>query len=149
MRFTAPKGGRYVVRAQALGGDETGAFELSLTELPPAPPAPEPRRIRVGESISGVLDLEDPIEGEERPYEAYAFDAQAGDRFTIRMTSATIDSYVQVGRQTDTGFEELANNDDDPTGDTLDSVWSLRPLRLGPLSYALCRCPPEVRGPST
>jgi hypothetical protein len=121
LQFVAPVTGTYVLRVQSLGGDEVGAYELTLTELPPAPPAPEPRAIRLGQTLSGDLDGDDPITTDGRPFEAFTFRAREGDRLAIAMTSSDVDSFVEVGQDRGGAFEVLASNDDDPRGSTLDS----------------------------
>lgn len=121
LRFTAPSAGRYTVRAQSLSGDEAGEYTLSVSELAPPPAPPEPGQIRLGQTVSGRLDVEDPTDNEDRPFEAYAFQMGAGDRVTVRMSSDDLDSLVQIGTQVGSTFETLAENDDDTTGDTLNS----------------------------
>ena len=47
LRFTASEAGTYTLRARPLSGLEGGAYTLSLTERPPAPPSsPESGRAR-------------------------------------------------------------------------------------------------------
>lgn len=117
LRFTAPENGTYVLRARPLGGMEGGAYTLSLTERPPAPPAPRPQTIRLGAEVQGELAQSDPEQDQGGSYDAYAFRARAGDRVAVSLASDAFDAVVRVGRaQRGGGFNELAMNDDAPGG---------------------------------
>lgn len=117
LRFTAPEAGTYVLRARPLSGLEGGVYTLSLSERPPAPPAPRPQSIRLGREVQGELSDRDPEQDQGGRYDAFAFRARAGDRFAISLTSDAFDPIVRVGRgQRGGGFEELAMNDDAPGG---------------------------------
>lgn len=117
LRFTADRDGTYVLRARSLAADETGAYTLSLTERPAAPPAPRPATIRVGDEVKGELTSSDPEQDDGSAYDAYSLSARAGQRFAIGLNSDDFDPVLRVGRagQADV-FEELAKNDDAPSG---------------------------------
>ncbi|RZJ16620.1 MAG: peptidase [Brevundimonas sp.] len=117
LRFTADRDGAYVLRARSLGTDGTGAYTLSLIERPAAPPAPRPATIRVGDEVKGELTSSDPEQDDGSAYDAYALSARAGQRFAIGLNSEAFDPVLRVGRagQADV-FEELAKNDDAPSG---------------------------------
>lgn len=115
LRFTAPEAGAYVLRARPLGGLEGGAYTLSLSERPPAPPAPRPQSIRLGAEVRGELSDRDPEQDQGGRYDAWTFRARAGDRLAISLIAeeGAFDPVVRVGRaQRGGGFEELAMNDD-------------------------------------
>lgn len=119
LRYTAEVDGLYTVRARAFSEGEFGAYTLTTRERPPAPPAPEPGAIALGQSVDGVIDEADPVDEQDVAYEAYRFSAAEGERVMVLLTSDDFDPFVQLGRLTDGEFEELAFNDDD--GDSLNS----------------------------
>ncbi|MGZ9098180.1 MAG: PPC domain-containing protein [Brevundimonas sp.] len=114
LRFTADRAGMYVLRARPLSGLEGGDYTLSLTQRPPASRAPRPGRIRVGQTLEGALAAGDPESEDGLAYDAFAFRARAGERFTIDLTAEAFDPVVRVGRMQGGDFDELAMNDDGP-----------------------------------
>lgn len=119
LRFVAPGNGTYTLRARTLSGLEGGDYSLSLTERPPAPRAPRPTGIRVGQTISASIAATDPEDDDGLRYDAYAFRARTGQRFAIAMKSAdtdALDPVVHVGRMVGGSFVEIAQNDDAATG---------------------------------
>ncbi len=110
LRWTAPEDGDYVLRARSLVGPELGTYTLSLKQRPPAPQAPAPGSISVGQTIQGVIDDGDPIDDGDVPYDAYAFSAAQGQRFAIRLNADDFDPIVRVGTAGE--FSELGVNDD-------------------------------------
>lgn len=112
LRFTADRAGTYVLRARTLSGIEGGAYSLGLSQRPPAGRAPRPTAIRVGQSIQGTLTTGDPESEGGQAYDAYAFRAGEGDRFTIELNSDAFDPVVRVGQMRAGAFVELAMNDD-------------------------------------
>lgn len=114
LRFAAPEAGTYTLRARPLSGLEGGAYTLSLTERPPAPRAPRPSGIRVGQTVEGELSARDPETDEGLPYDAFSFRARQGDRFAVALDSEAFDPVVRVGRNVDGAFVQLAENDDGP-----------------------------------
>lgn len=113
LRFTIPAGGAYVLRARTLSGQDGGAYSLALRERPPAPRPPRPRTLRVGSTVEGSLDQQDPETDEGGRYDHYAFRAAAGERLAITLTAKSegLDPLVRVGRAGGR-FSELASNDD-------------------------------------
>ncbi|HEX6587731.1 MAG TPA: PPC domain-containing protein [Longimicrobiales bacterium] len=90
----------------------------------PASPAPQTdqsasRTIRIGETVTGTIDSSDPTWGGDRRFDAYAFQANEGDRVIIRLTSEDFDPYLVVGTESGGLFDALAQDDDG--GDELDS----------------------------
>ncbi len=114
LRFTAPEAGTYILRARPLSGLEGGAYTLSLTERPPAPRAPRPSGIRLGQTLDGELSARDPETDDGRPYDAFSFRARQGERFAVSLDSEAFDPVVRVGRNVDGTFVQLAENDDGP-----------------------------------
>lgn len=110
LRFTADESGVYTVRARNWSGDETGAYTLSLAEREPMrEPAATP--IRLGQTLDGVLDDKD-AEGDDGVFDAYSFEAAAGERVELAMNAEELDSVLRVGVVRNGVFVEQAMNDD-------------------------------------
>lgn len=118
LRFTLPETGAYELRARGFGEDARGAYVVTMAERPPAPPAPRPGGLRVGQTISGELTDRDPETDVGARYDAYRIRARAGERIAFSLDSDAFDPIIFVGRQDGAVFEELASNDD---GDELNS----------------------------
>ena len=112
LRFTAPDSGTYVLRARPLSGLDGGAYTLSLAERPPAPRAPRPSAIRLGQTVSGEITARDPETEDGRPYDAFSFRARRDDRFAVALDSDDFDPVLRLGRMAEGAFVELARNDD-------------------------------------
>ena len=119
LRYTAPTDGIYTVRARSFADGALGTYNLIARERPPAPPAPEPGAITLGQTIEGTITDGDPVNDQDVAYDAFRFVANADERLTILLTADDFDTYLQVGTQSGDVFEELAFNDDD--GETLNS----------------------------
>jgi len=119
LRFVAPANGTYTLRARTLSGVEGGDYSLSLAQRPPAPRAPRPTAIRLGQTIDASIANTDPESDDGGRYDAFSFRARAGQRFAIALQSAdteTLDPVVSVGRIEHGNFVEIARNDDAGTG---------------------------------
>lgn len=114
LRFTTPEAGTYILRARPLSGLDGGAYTLSLTERPPAPRAPRPSGIRVGQTERGELTDRDPETDDGLPYDAFSFRARQGERIAVALDSEAFDPVLLVGHAVDGVFVELARNDDGP-----------------------------------
>ena len=114
VRFTIPEAGTYILRARPLSGLEGGAYTLSLSERPPAPRAPRPSGVRVGQTVNGDLSSRDPETDDGLPYDAFSFRARQGERIAVALDSEAFDPVLRVGRMTDGAFVQLAENDDGP-----------------------------------
>lgn len=75
------------------------------------------RPLQVGASVNGTLTAEDPKIESRGAFHAYRFEAKAGTRYVITMTSEDVDAFVWVARVVGGLSEELAS-DDDGGGDT-------------------------------
>lgn len=111
LRFTADRRGTWILRARPLSGGE-GDYALSLTERPPAPRAPRPTGIRVGQTMSGEISARDPEAEDGVPYDAFSFRAREGDRIAIALDSEAFDPVLRIGRMEGGAFVQLAENDD-------------------------------------
>jgi len=120
LRFSTDNG-TYIIRARTLGGLEGGDYTIQLTDRGPAPRAPRPTAIRMGDDVDGAISDRSPVEEDgqygEYTYNGYSFRARQGDRFAIGLESDDFDPIVRVGRMGRGGaFEELAQNDDSGAG---------------------------------
>lgn len=115
IRFQVPAAGTYLIVAQALGEDGTGAFTLALDSVRVRRAVP--RDVRVGETVRGELTdddadyadlddgmIEDVVGGY---YDLYRLDARAGQRLRIQMQMAEYFTTVAVGRMEDGEFVVL------------------------------------------
>lgn len=116
VRYTAPSNGVYTLRVRTLGGLEGGAYTLSVSERAPAPRAPRPTPVQLGQQTAGTLADSDPENDEGARYDAYAFRARAGQRFALALDADDFDPVVRVGRMDRDRFEELGSNDDSVAG---------------------------------
>lgn len=112
VRFTAPAGD-WIVRARGFDAEAAGAYELRLAERPPAPRAPRPSALRLGQTATGELSSRDPETDEGERYDAWRIRARQGERILITLTSDAFDPIVRVGSEAGGLFSELAVNDDD------------------------------------
>jgi len=117
LRFRAATAGTYVVVAQSLDAAAKGAYELRVTELPPAPVATA-IALQVGQAREGALDDRSPILDEgpgETRYQLYTFSAR-GQRVRVTVRSGAFDAMVRVTKVTTGGEEEVGTDDDSGGG---------------------------------
>lgn len=162
LRFTAPAAGTYTLRARPLSGLDGGAYTLSLAERPPAPRAPRPSGIRLGQTVEGDLSSRDPETDEGLPYDAFSFRARQGDRIAVALDSEAFDPVLRIGRMEAGAFVQLAENDDGPdsglnsrlvftapeNGDYLIRVTPLNAADSGDYSLSLQEGPPPAAAQS-
>ena len=115
LNFTFPETGDYVLRASPLGGEATGLYSLELSDRGPEP---APGSLVIGATTRGQLDDLDSTAGDGSFYDAYRFQARAGDRLRITMVSNEFDALVVLGREDETGAFESIASDDDSLSDT-------------------------------
>jgi hypothetical protein len=158
LRFAAPADGVYILRARTLSGIEGGDYTLVLTERPPAKAPPEPVRLSVGDTVAGELAEGDAESDNSGLYDEWVFSGRQGDRVQIGLDSEAFDPMVQIGRNVDGVFTELASNDDGPDsglnsrliftlpegGDYVIRATPLNAGASGPYSLSLTEGPPPV-----
>lgn len=115
LRFQVPAAGTYLIVAQALGEDGTGAFTLALDSARVRRSVP--RDARVGETVRGELtdedadyaDLDDGTieDGVGGYYDLYRLQARRGQRLRIRMTMEEFFTDVAIGTMRDGEFQGL------------------------------------------
>lgn len=120
LRFTPTEAGSYLVVAQSLEADKTGAFTLQLADAPRVTTG-APRPVRIGETVTGALAETDAVlEEDDTFYDSYIIRGRAGQRLSIEMKSDSFDTYLSLGRMTGGEFVSKST-DDDGAGEGTDS----------------------------
>jgi hypothetical protein len=134
--FTAPSAGSYLVMAQSLQPEQTGAMELSVTS---APPLAAPTAITVGQTVSGSFTASSPVNDDGVAVADYTVTLAAGDAISVALkytgedeADNRMDPYLEVGTMADGQLQVLKSNDDDPAGETLDSALRFVAPQAGP-----------------
>lgn len=117
LRFTVPAAGTYMLVAQSLGEDGTGAFTVSLDTATIRRPVA--RDVRVGESIRGELTDDDADYADMGAdtvemtgfYDLYRFQGRAGQRVRIRMQMEEFVPTVTVGTVENGEFVPLQSSE--------------------------------------
>jgi hypothetical protein len=86
---------------------------LALTPAAAQTPLP---RLTPGTVIEGTLAPSDPGLNRMGPFRAYTFEARAGERFRIEMTSGDFDTYLSVARTVGALTDVIASDDDGGEG---------------------------------
>lgn len=68
--------------------------------------------VRAGEPVDGELDDNDPQDDDGAYYQQFTYQARAGERLTVSVSSDEVDSYVMVGTGMYDDFEPAAEDDD-------------------------------------
>jgi hypothetical protein len=136
LEYTLPSDGEYVIRANTLTANETGAFTLSVASaagssrpsststatsvstMTATPNRPGMRgTIAVGQTVNGSLSSSDPKADDNSYYQLWRFQGRAGQTVTIDLRSDAFDSYLGWGRMRNGAFDQ-AESDDDGGGGT-------------------------------
>ena len=115
LSFTLPADGRYVLRASPLGADGEGLYSLEFQDRGPQP---QPGSLLVGTTARGVLGETDATAEDNSFYDAYRVVLKEGEKLVLKMVSNEVDSFLVVGRPTDSGGFEGLGSDDDGLSDT-------------------------------
>ena len=100
--FRTFEAGRYTVLATAFSSEGRGSYSLVADAIDPSLLA-DPRRalsrtpIGFGDTIEGTLERSDAlIPARDANADGYTFEAEAGQRFEINLTSASFDTYLRL-----------------------------------------------------
>jgi hypothetical protein len=107
---TVPASGTYGIRANSLVGGETGAYTLTVEVA--GTTAGGARTVSVGQTVAGRLQESTPRLSDGSHYDTYYYDARAGDRLFVSMTSSDFDTYLRWGREQGGSFESIDFDDD-------------------------------------
>lgn len=115
LSFTLPSDGRYVLRASPLGSDGEGLYSLELQDRGPQP---QPGSLLVGSTARGALTETDATADDNSFYDAYRVTLKEDEKLVIKMVSNEVDSFIVIGRPTESGGFEGLGSDDDGLSDT-------------------------------
>lgn len=115
LTFTLPTTGSYVVRASPLVTQSDGLYSIELIDRGPQPVAGS---VLVGETARGSLTDTDAMAPDGSFYDAYGFEAKAGETLIFTMVSNSVDAFLIVGRENGGGEIEVLASDDDSLSDT-------------------------------
>jgi len=109
---TVPQSGVYGIRANSFSGDATGAYTLTVEVAGGATAGGDPRAVTAGQTLAGRLSESSPTLSDGSHYDTYYYDARAGERIYVTMTSTDFDTYLRWGREQGGSFETTEFNDD-------------------------------------
>jgi len=115
LTFTLPSTGAYVVRASPLVTQSDGLYSIELIDRGPEPVSGS---ILVGETARGTLTESDAMAPDGSYFDAYGFEAKAGETLIFTMVSNAVDSFLIVGREPEGSEIEVLGSDDDSLSDT-------------------------------
>lgn len=133
---------RYIL-ASGLSEGELGAFTLTVRQFPTV--RARAQDVGMGGRLTGYLDEADPLTNEGKAYEVYSFTGRAGQMITIDLSSDTFDSYLILGRQTQSGFQTI-QEDDDGQQNGLNSRISFTPPETGEYRFKIMGLSTGARG---
>ncbi|HEX8276783.1 MAG TPA: DUF4344 domain-containing metallopeptidase [Longimicrobiaceae bacterium] len=118
---TIGSAGTYVIRANSVAANQTGAYTLSVQPAAggaaPAGPAPQGgSRISSGQTVSGRLDTSDPKMGDNSHYDEYTYVGRPGERIVVTLRSSAFDAFLSWGQGSGGGFRSEASDDDGAGG---------------------------------
>jgi hypothetical protein len=127
LEVTVGSGGTFAIRANSLGGGETGAYTLSVQAAGsgPAPspnPTPRPgpgaqgRTIRAGQTVNGRITSADPELGDGSNYQQWLYEGRAGEQVVVTLASADFDAFLRWGRMSGGAYEHIGYDDDGAGG---------------------------------
>ncbi|HET6762080.1 MAG TPA: hypothetical protein VFH27_00375, partial [Longimicrobiaceae bacterium] len=120
VEYTLPADGEYLIRANTLAADETGAFTLTVTAGPAPAAAQSPSTgragtrgsVAVGQTVRSTLSASDPKASDNSYYQLWTFQGRAGQTVTIDLRSDDFDVYLGWGRVTNGSFVQSQTDDD-------------------------------------
>jgi hypothetical protein len=126
LRVQVPASGRYVIRANSLRGDVTGAYTLSVQpagRVVRRRSRNEPRQtdgdypaVRMGQSVTGRLEASDPKLDDGSHYDVFTYTGNPGDEIVITLSSTSFDPYLTLARMFGGDVERVAQDDDSGPG---------------------------------
>ena len=114
LRYTVKEDGTYIIRAQALDANSTGAYTLKVSERIARPSAIV--NVTLNTPMTGELTESDDEADDGSYFDLYRLTARAGESVTITMRSSAVDSYVVLGQMVDGQWSQIAFDDDSGGG---------------------------------
>jgi hypothetical protein len=115
--YRITRDGVYVIRANSLFANVTGAYTVQM-ELGDAPPPVEVslQSIRYGQTVNGELSASDPQMDDDSHFDLWKFTGRQGDKIVITMKSTVFDTYAALGRMEEGEFSQIESDDDGAGG---------------------------------
>jgi hypothetical protein len=115
--YRITRDGVYVIRANSLFAEKTGAYtvEMELGDAPPPVPITT-QPIRYGQTVNGELATTDPQMDDDSHYDLWKFTGRQGDKIVITMKSTVFDTYLAFGRLAEEEFSQIESDDDSGGG---------------------------------
>jgi hypothetical protein len=143
LRFLAPATGTYVIQATTFSSRDTGTYALSVAETVIVPP-PNPIALSLGNAAAGAFASNSPTLDESgQAYAIYTIEGREGEMISVDLTTEAFDGYVEIGMDTEWGYEAYAaggDYDGEASANVLfrfpvDGVYTVRALSLNPGSF--------------
>lgn len=111
--YRISRDGVYVIRANSLFANETGAYTVEM-KLGDAPPPVEltTQPIRYGQTVNGELSTSDPQMDDDSHFDLWKFTGRQGDKIVVTMKSTVFDTYAAFGRLEEGEFVQIESDDD-------------------------------------
>ncbi|HYW11269.1 MAG TPA: DUF4344 domain-containing metallopeptidase, partial [Longimicrobium sp.] len=116
LRVTVGSNGRYVIRANSLRANVTGAYTVAVRSTGGGGGPVAGNAIRRGQAVSGRLDASDPTMQDGSHYDLYTYQGQPGEEIVIRLESTAFDPFLSWGTVFGSEFQRLAQDDDSGAG---------------------------------
>jgi plastocyanin len=114
LRYTVKEDGEYIIRAQALDANGSGAYTVKVTERVTRTSVPV--AVIANTAMAGELTETDEEADDGTYFDLYKLTVRANETITVVMRSTAVDSYVVLGKMVDGEFEQLATDDDGAGG---------------------------------
>ncbi|CAN1522101.1 Peptidase, C-terminal, archaeal/bacterial [Caulobacteraceae bacterium] len=124
IKFTAPSDGTYIIRAMAGEPTQEGQYTVGVSDVPVSVVPPIPARAKLGETIRGNLDANDPLRNDSHYFDRYVFDGQIGETFEIAASADNFDIIVGA-RQIDRVDDDYASDDDSGGGTNAKLIYTV------------------------
>jgi hypothetical protein len=124
IKFTAPSDGTYIIRAMAGEPTQEGQYTVGVSDVPVSVVPPIPARAKLGETIRGNLDANDPLRNDSHYFDRYVFNGQIGETFEITASADNFDIIVGA-RQIDRVDDDYASDDDSGGGTNAKLIYTV------------------------
>ncbi|MBB4637269.1 DUF4344 domain-containing metallopeptidase [Longimicrobium terrae] len=116
LRVTVGSNGRYVIRANSLQGNVTGAYTLAVRSAGGGGQVASGSTIRQGQTVSGRLEASDPTLQDGSHYDIYTYQGQPGEEIVVRLESTDFDPFLTWGTLFGNQYQRIAQDDDSGPG---------------------------------
>jgi hypothetical protein len=128
LRVEVGPSGRYVIRANSLRADVTGAYTLSVQPAgrvarrgggrtsPGGEATGNHPAVRMGQTVTGRLEASDPKLDDGSHYDVYTYSGSPGEEIVITLSSSDFDPYLTLARSIGGEVQRVAQDDDSGPG---------------------------------